>query len=144
MTTPQGLIKQATTICEAATPGPWDVRAHLVWNGIDDDSIQEPQLAVSNVPICSQKDIDFINVSRTLVEQLAEALKTRIAEALVSDDWISVFAQDYATLEMRAETLKAENEARTRERDEARAEAASLKLQVENYEKATDLFTRET
>jgi len=89
MSDPSELIKQATTISEAATPGPWGpiddydgVAAHHGWRGLSCPSgngghggdglvfaTHEWDVGLKEV------DIEFIATARTLVPELAKALK---------------------------------------------------------------------
>lgn len=68
---PESIATQIEELDKRASLEPWDVRAHLVWNGIDDDATEEPQLAVRSNPICSHDDIAFINAIRTLAPLMA-------------------------------------------------------------------------
>lgn len=69
MTDPNELIAQSKSICEAATPGPWDYNArHDCISTADDQPVA--YISHHSVP-----DVEFILTARTLVPELAAALK---------------------------------------------------------------------
>lgn len=80
MTDPQDLINQATTICEAATPGPWvfDFAA----DGIFEKDYREGDDGgvVAALDLYSKPDGQFIAAARTLVPALASALNAATQE----------------------------------------------------------------
>lgn len=140
MTDPQKLISQATTIHEAATPGPW--KFSYGEDCIHEEGCGEDQV-VAVLDMYVKADGEFMSAARTLLPQLAEALRVELegerkpGESLLTEQHATMLLSD-------REKLRRENRELTRERDEARAEAESLRLQVLNYEKATDLFTRDS
>ena len=75
MTTPEDLIKSAATIHGAATPGPWMFDAGsdaITHEGRDEDGV------VAVLDIYEYSDARFIAAARTLVPELAAALKYSI------------------------------------------------------------------
>jgi hypothetical protein len=75
MSDPQDLIKQATDICEPATPGPWrsEFRMDGMWSGVMVDGEHLLQMGYGSV-----EDAEFIATARTLVPELAAALEKAI------------------------------------------------------------------
>ncbi len=142
------LINTAATICEAATPGPWEpiddydgVATRHGWRGLSCPSGDGGHggdglvFATHEWDVgLKDGDIEFIAAARTLVPALAAELERSLMAHQMTID-TKLFSR--RKLESDVVTL-------ARDRDEARAEVESLRLQVLNYEKATDLFTRDS
>lgn len=143
--TPEELISEATTICEAATPGPW--------SPIDDPEavVGVPRYRAMRCPKghgghggngyvfstthewhvgMRAEDSAFIATARTLVPELAAALgmaHSRIAQ-LASES--GAYANSLGAVSKGNQPMEIMEaiERVTRERDEARAELAKLRL----------------
>lgn len=145
MTDPNDLIKQATTICEAATPGPWDiiddydgVAASHGWRGMSCPSGSGGHggdglvFATHEWDVgLREGDIEFIATARTLVPELAAALgmaHSRIAQ-LASE--AGAYANSLGAVSKGNQPMEIMEaiERVTRECDEARHEVADLKSQ---------------
>lgn len=131
MTDPQELINQATTICEAATPGPWV--AECPYGTLDIVG------AGATLDPRGYANGEFIATSRTLLPQLAEALKeseatvaTLLGRHQVASIAVASGLEPDATLDELYEHLSELRQA-TRERDEARAKLAHASTKPSEY-----------
>ncbi len=129
MTDPKDLIKSATTISEAATPGPFKIKGqeygHWYLVSIEDGG----DLA----EFACEDDAQFFATARTLVPELAAALKESIdtAEILMGLHQVSTMAvacglEPESTLDDLYKRMSSLCQAE-RERDEARAELTRTK-----------------
>ena len=139
MTDLQSLISQATTICEAATPGPWSVYEitgediedcgdadRIISRGIDGPGEVGLNTGVE-YQMYSSADATFIATSRTLLPQLAEALqesedRRKESSRLLAESIRDTCGQAESLASHAVEQHAKHIEELTRERDEARAE----------------------
>lgn len=124
------LIAEALKLCDAATPGPWMSRTEIGHPGVV--AVARPEsfdwvcsMQVSNTPRFAQ-DAAFIAAARTLLPQALrelKALRTQLAHLAESagDDSCADFARK---LNAERDSLRAQLDEVTRERDEAHARAA--------------------
>ncbi len=116
----QGLIKQATTICEAATPGPFRMESQVSLAGEPRYCIKAGPDGVRSQIIAeeiSDADARLFATARTLVPELAAAL-----EELTRRHKMTVETKLFSRRKLESDVV-----ALTRERDEARAELTRTK-----------------
>lgn len=137
MTDPQSLIDTATDIHEAATPGPWD----------GDQSAMS--VSQGSIIVCSHietnDDVNFIATARTLVPELAAALKEILDKrnAELDDAWPGTPIGLRSDIEQRAiagHLRGTEVRQLTRERDEAREGWAKSVVNAESALSAAQAF----
>lgn len=147
MSDPQDLIKQATAICEAATPGPWGViddydgvASHHGWRSVTCPgghgghggaglvfATHEWDVGLKEV------DIEFIAAARTLVPALAAELERSLMAHQMTID-TKLFSR--RKLESDVVTL-------ARERDESMDEASDAKSLIRELRAHKAELTRE-
>ena len=123
--TPQDLIKQSKSICEAATPGPWaydGVSEVFDWSELEPEDPERDSVAKLSWP---ERDGIFIATARTLVPELAAALSESQVRVVELEHFLAsareTNAGHSADMKFLNDTvIHPEREKLKRERDEAR------------------------